>query len=294
MNGRELIEKIRQGLEKREGKKVTNKQLVEHLGVKLHRLQYLQNRESVTSSQIAKLLLEVQENNNISGEKLVEVLRAKLEKESDKKITNEQISDYLGNQSLQYFRNKKIVETHQVVRLLFKSRYQAVAQAEEEAIQTIVEFFRIDPAKSQGGKKSEIFEVGDNPYRQGLREELEKHRGIYIFYDSSGRALYTGQTEEQTLWKEINNVFNRYRSVQQIRRVKHPHTHHKFRTSNEKRRQIRPLTVPLSDLASYVSAYQITGGLIKDLEALLIRAFPNNLLNKQMENFGRIKLPKKK
>ena len=112
------------------------------------------------------------------------------------------------------------------------------------------------------------------------------HHGIYIFYDSRGRALYAGKTRQRTLWQEINSAYNRDRSVQQIRRVKHPERRQNFRRSDEKQRQIRLRTVPLNDLAAYFSAYNVVDGLIGELESLLIRGFANDLLNVRMENFG--------
>lgn len=67
-------------------------------------------------------------------------------------------------------------------------------------------------------------------------------------------------------------------------RVQHPERRQDFRTSDEMRRQIRPINVRLHELAEYVSAYQVSEGMIGDIESLLIRAFPNDLLNKKIED----------
>lgn len=91
---------------------------------------------------------------------------------------------------------------------------------------------------------------------------MEKYRGIYIFFDSRGRAIYVGKTEKQKLWKEIKDAFNRSRGdFQKIRRVKQPIRKQVYRNSNEKARQI--------------------------VEALLVRCAANDLLNKRMERFSR-------
>ena len=45
--------------------------------------------------------------------------------------------------------------------------------------------------------------------------------------------------------------------------------------------------MPLSALAAYFSAYEVPVALIDDMEAFLIRAFPNDLLNKKMEMFAK-------
>ncbi len=109
---------------------------------------------------------------------------------------------------------------------------------------------------------------------------------IYLFYDSRGRSIYAGKTEEQSLWSEMTNAFNRRRGeVQKIKRVKHPVRNVQFRGAEEKRRLIVDRPVLLRDLAHYFSAYSVPEGLIGKLEALIVRAFANDLLNIKMENF---------
>jgi hypothetical protein len=85
----------------------------------------------------------------------------------------------------------------------------------------------------------------------------------------------------------MNLAFNRNRKdVQEIMRVKHPERNQAFKTSDEKRRQIRPHAVALHQIASYVSAYKVADGMINELEAMLVRSFANDLLNVRMEHFG--------
>ena len=72
--------------------------------------------------------------------------------------------------------------------------------------------------------------------------------------------------------------------LQRILRVQHPERRQDFRNSDEMHRQIRPVSVRLHELAFYVSPYRVAGEMIVDIESLLIRAFPNDLLNKKIEN----------
>lgn len=109
----------------------------------------------------------------------------------------------------------------------------------------------------------------DKAEQSKLKKELEEKKGIYLFYDSLGRALYAGKTSKQTLWKEINSAFIRERKVQKI-----------YKFSNK---QIRKLQYYLFEVAHYVSAYAVHKDAIKDFEALIIRAFPNDLTNVRME-----------
>lgn len=126
-------------------------------------------------------------------------------------------------------------------------------------------------------------EKGGNKQRAGLRAELSATSGLYIFYDTRGKALYIGKAAKQNIWKEMNLAFNRSRSAQSISLVKHPVKNVKYVAASEKIRQ--PVDIPrkLVDLAAYFSAYEVNDSLIDNFEALFIRAFPNDLLNYRME-----------
>jgi len=136
---------------------------------------------------------------------------------------------------------------------------------------------------------------GAGKHRNELRAELEAAKGLYIFYDTRGKALYAGQTKRQNLWKEMNLAFNRDRSAQVMTLVRHPTNDVAFKPAHEKVRQPTDVNLKLHDLAAYFSAFAVTDSMIDDLEALLVRAFPNDLLNFKMEKFGKTaKKPSKK
>ena len=228
----------------------------------------------------------------MNGAEFIEGVKRKLADTGVENPTDRKIADHLGItlQALRNWRGRKEVTARQMVGLLFRTEKRAVEKAQQQALRPIVEFFKLNPSDSKGGVKAEIFSVRDDggkdhPYLRGLRDELEAHHGIYIFHDSRGRALYVGKARRMNLWREIKSAYNRDRSVQKILRVKHPERRHKFRTSDEKQRQIRPQTVPLHDLAAYLSAYHVSDELIGELESLLVRSFANDLLNVRMENF---------
>jgi hypothetical protein len=125
---------------------------------------------------------------------------------------------------------------------------------------------------------------GKHPYLEGLRKELESKHGIYVFHDSRGRAIYAGKAQKLSLWTEINNAFNRdRREVQSIKRVAHPQNKVQYKGHKEKARQIVRMNVPLHDIAAYFSAYAVPEPLIGKFEALIVRAFANDLLNVRME-----------
>lgn len=83
----------------------------------------------------------------------------------------------------------------------------------------------------------------------------------------------------------MNNAFNRNRGeVQHIKRVAHPQNRVHYKSPQEQERQIVKHSVPLYDIASYCSAYEVPDSMISKFEALIIRAFANDLLNVRMES----------
>lgn len=175
-----------------------------------------------------------------------------------------------------------------ITRVDEKSRKEATLKAHETTIRPIVEFFPLDPTESSQGAKWELFETGKEASRMlnGLRKKLSNSHGIYIFYDSRGRALYAGKANRTKLWAEMKSAFNRSRDTNQVYRVPHPERDQEFLTATEKLRQPTMTAQKLCDLASYVSAFEIDNGMIDNLEALIVRAFANDLLNKNMEKFS--------
>lgn len=223
------------------------------------------------------------------GEEIVNGFRRSLAVSSDSDVAAK-----LGvaGAAVSQWKQRKVVTARQIVGLVLKSQKAAARQVEKTGIQPVVEFFPLNKQRIGSGNNYEIFDNYDgsddpHPYLSGLKAELEKHHGVYVFFDSSGRAIYAGKARKQKLWKEINLVFNRERKdLQTIRRVKHPSTKSAYKTSDEKSRQIVGVSVFLHELAAYVSAYAVEDGLIPVVEAMLVRSFANNLLNKRMERFG--------
>jgi hypothetical protein len=176
----------------------------------------------------------------------------------------------------------------QIANAIEKSASVAVLKSQRSLIRPVVEFFPLDAVESTGGVRYELFpaKAGDSLQQVQLREALHGARGIYVFYDSRGRAIYAGKAKQQSLWQEMKNVFNRDRKTQTVYRVKHPTRAQAFRPAFEKSRQPRETRLRLSDLAAYVSAFEVDVAVINDLEALLVRGFANDLLNVRMERFA--------
>lgn len=180
------------------------------------------------------------------------------------------------------------LSVNQVADAIAKSRGAAVYTAQYESIRPIVEFYRINKALTRREAAWQVFDSGPNAttYAKGLKDALASAHGIYVFYDTRGRSLYVGKAREQPIWKEMNLAFNRKRDVQTIALVHHPERNQDFQAGYEKLRQPKDTQLELFDLAAYFSAYEVTDGMIEELEALLVRAFANDLLNVKMETFA--------
>ncbi|ADE10301.1 hypothetical protein [Sideroxydans lithotrophicus] len=211
--------------------------------------------------------------------------------------TDQKLAAYLGmtQPALVAWRSQKTLSPLQITNAIVKAKAASKKEAHHLAIKPIVEFFPISTVEVGNAGKMEIFETGKEArqHENGLKKVLENSKGLYIFYDTRGKALYAGQTKKQNLWKELHNAFNRTRSAQVITLVRHPVNDTTFNPAVEKNKQPHDKNLKLHDLAAYFSAYEVADGMIDDLEALLVRVFPNDLLNSKMEKFGKASNKKK-
>lgn len=184
-------------------------------------------------------------------------------------------------------RKTEIISVNKFANLIAKTLKSGAAKAEAEAVMPVVEFFVIDRSESKQSTKYELFSIEVegkvHKYREGLKKELCGHHGVYIFFDSAGKAIYVGKAKRQNLWSEMTNAYNRARAQQIIKLVSHPSRNQDYTPCNEKERQITPRYVKLCEMATYFSAYSVANGMIDSIESLLIRSFANNLLNTKME-----------
>lgn len=123
--------------------------------------------------------------------------------------------------------------------------------------------------KNESGYEINVVKLSSDKLK---KIQAEGSGGIYIFYDSRGKAIYAGQSRKgsrQSLWKEINAAYNRERTSQTII----------CNVSN----QLRKKKYYLYEVAHYITIYLVHEFAIKDFESLLIRSFPNDLTNIRME-----------
>lgn len=226
----------------------------------------------------------------MKGQEVIAELKKKFRVTTDKAL-----GEVLGLSvpAIQNWKKRPKCTLRQIAGLVHAASKAGAVRFRRNAVRPLVEFFEIDECVSKRGTTRELFGIQDekgkiHPYLSGLKDELGSNHGVYVFFDSRGQAIYAGKARKQSLWKEMNLAFNRQRGeVQSIKRVPHPERKVGYRTSDEKARQIVDQQVPLSDLAAYFSAYEVTDEMIEDVEALLVRSFANNLLNKRMERFAR-------
>ncbi|CAN7778201.1 hypothetical protein LJR290_007936 [Variovorax sp. LjRoot290] len=218
------------------------------------------------------------------GEDLVDLLKVKYDVKTDSALAK---CLGLTPAGLNVWRRWRELTPKQIVSVISRAEQAARKEVFKQAIRPVVEFFPIEKKLSKGEAKWEIFDASrTHPYLRGLFEELNRHHGVYVFFDSRGHAIYAGKARKQRLWREINLAFNRERGdVQAVKRVDHPSRKQVYRTHDEKQRRIYRREVPLYEMASYVSAYSVLDEMVDSLEAMLVRSFANDLLNVRMEKF---------
>lgn len=233
----------------------------------------------------------------MKGDDFIEALSRHFSKKKSGRLLNDsEIAREIGLSSaaICQWRGKDITP-RQIISVISKLENRAERKTEKEilsnSLRTIVEFLNIDRTESKQGKRWEIFSSSiennkvNNLYLVGIKERLKNSKGIYIFHDSRGRAIYVGKSIRQSLWDEINNAFNRDRGeVQSITKVDHPSNSKKYDQNTNKNLKIKSGSVALHDIATYLSVYEVCSPLISKLEALIIRSFANDLLNVRMEN----------
>jgi len=100
------------------------------------------------------------------------------------------------------------------------------------------------------------------------RRHLTTKPGVYCLYDSSGSVIYVGQAKN--LQQEVSQALQRkmnfpVRTGPEVSKKSHP----KYKT-----------------VATFLSAYEVPSARMRhNLEAFLLRAFPNQSHNNKMGNF---------
>ena len=200
---------------------------------------------------------------------LVEHLKSKLDAKNDKALAS-LLGINPGNVSRLKQRTGPL-SLQQVSRI--------VDAAQRTAIRTIVEHYPINRVGNA------LFDL-KQPQRKDLKDALASAIGVYVFYDIQGKALYVGRTQEQTLWAEMNNALKPSRDIgTALQVVQHPNPRNRFVRAYDLKDVPQPSWdwVVLSEMAKYFSAYEVAEAAIANVEAMLIRAFGNSLLNIRYE-----------
>lgn len=129
-------------------------------------------------------------------------------------------------------------------------------------IKPILEFCSIEP--TQKGKSWNF--SPDRVKIDFIKSKLERRDGIYLFYDSSGSAIYLGKTEA-SLYGEAK---------QRLKAVPNRAIYLPTKTK----------VGVIGHRAKFMSAYEVAiPAAIKNLETFMLRAFANDLLNKNGGHF---------
>jgi hypothetical protein len=217
--------------------------------------------------------------NDMKPKDLLDKLKSTFNVDTDAAVGN--LVDLTGGRLSQWRSSKGNLTTRQVASLIKRTVSLAEKRAVRNAIRPIVELYPIERTSSRQEANWEILPSNKvkHPKQHELRKYLEGTKGIYFFYDSGGKVLYTGKTEKQTLWKEMNLAYNREREAHKVYQVDHPKNRTAFTPAWKKIRQPRSQIVCLHDSAKFFSVYEVSPELIANLEAMIIRAFCNDVSN---------------
>ncbi|MBS1685873.1 MAG: hypothetical protein JSS76_14080 [Bacteroidetes bacterium] len=220
-----------------------------------------------TFQSVLKKILE-KEQNTFKGKDFIQKLKAK-----HGTTTDIEVAALLGvtPAALPGWKKKDIT-----IRMVVDIIEKAKKSHADNLLVPIVEFYPL--CKTQSLQKTKFEIVDQKGKGKPIREELISLKGIYIFYDSMGKAIYSGKAKDQSLWAEMNNAYNRPRKYQEIKRVSYLKNGKPSKNS-----KITNQEVKLHDIASYFTAYSVEYDFIDKLEAALIRMFSNDLLNKRSE-----------
>lgn len=194
--------------------------------------------------------------------------------------TKREVHDYLGIIAAtgNKYDQKKDLNNSEVLNLLKKARKSAI----QSSIEIITEYY---PIKLTSLRSNHNFiDVKNNKNHLRLKNELEKNRGVYVFYDSSGKAIYVGKASRRSLYHEMISAFNRSRNETRdtMTIIRAQHTINKIKNIKFDKCIYRHRAT-ISDISAYFSAYKIDQHLIPTVEALMIHAFANNLTNSKIE-----------
>lgn len=182
------------------------------------------------------------------------------------------------------------VSSNQLANLVWKAQKKGYARGYsqgylpgyKEFVRPVLEYYPVEKVKTSHNKKWHIFQSKTERGKK-IRIALEEAHGIYVFYNSQCEPIYVGKAKRTHLWWEINNAFNRKRDKQVVWKVSHPHTGSSFTPAYKKRRRILKQNVYLSDVASFLSVYEVSKRWVDTTEAILIRVCANELTNHRME-----------
>jgi hypothetical protein len=139
------------------------------------------------------------------------------------------------------------------------------------AIRGLVEMEEIDPGQP-GASHWYFYNAKTNAKRTHLLKKLKHKRGIYVYFDATGRPTYVGKADRTTLDKEVENRLNHEIKKGRI-------AYGKNMKKNPKLRQ--------GEIVRFISAYEISPReAIPLAEALLIRTMANVQYNKRLEKLS--------
>jgi hypothetical protein len=139
------------------------------------------------------------------------------------------------------------------------------------AIRRLVEMEEVDPGRP-GASHWYFYSGKTNIKRTRLLKKLEHKRGIYFYFDATGRPTYVGKADKTALGKEVESRLNQETKKGRIPYGKNMKKNPRFRQG---------------EIVKFISAYEISPPeAIPLIEALLTRTTGNIQYNKRLERLS--------
>jgi len=138
-------------------------------------------------------------------------------------------------------------------------------------IRPLLEMEEVDPGQP-GARHWYFYNGKTNERRTNLLNRLKRKRGIYVYFDATGRPTYVGKADKTTLDLEVENRLSHELKMGRI----------PYGENMEKNPKLRQ-----GQIVRYISAYKISPReAIPLVEAILIRATGNVQYNKRLESLS--------
>jgi transcriptional regulator with XRE-family HTH domain len=248
----------------------TQKEVADFLNLTSGRISQIKSSSKITKANIKSILHAVHKAGQHSTKKEIrsEINKKILDsyKELHSLTTHKDIANSLETtrENVAQWSSGNTQITQQTIQKILK-------QAVPIRITTLLEMEKVDPLKPN--KKWYFFGDSSNKKREKIINQIKNKRGVYFYFDSTGRLTYAGKADKTPLDKEVEGRLSQQTKSGRI-------------LYGEKMK--KKVVLDQGEIARYISAYEVSPReLIPLVEALIIRITANSQYNKKLESVSK-------